>query len=137
MRRLARRPARRRGFSCSSSEATDRISLTVAGFSSLAESKDPGEKGDGGRRVAGVASTRGVGEDFRGIETHGTETKWAKWGKKLVDSLYQQHLFVGVDFAEFYFNNLAAAGGDMLANISGFNGQLAMAAVDEDGELDA
>ena len=34
----------------------------------------------------------------------------------------KENLFIIVDFAELYFNDLAAAGRNMLADVGGFNG---------------
>ena len=55
----------------------------------------------------------------------------------LARPLHQQHLFGGVDFMKLHFDNLAAAGGNMFADVGGLNGQFAMAAVDKHGQLHA
>src|ERR1035437_5430964 len=55
----------------------------------------------------------------------------------LVDPFDQQNLLVVVDLLKLDFDDLAAAGGHMLADIGGFDGQLAMAAIDEHSQLHA
>src|SRR5208337_203422 len=52
-------------------------------------------------------------------------------------TLDQQNLLVVVDLLELDLDNLAAAGGHMLANVSGLDGQFAVAAVDEHSQLHA
>jgi len=51
------------------------------------------------------------------------------------DAFDKLDLIAAVDFAELDFNNFAAAGGNVFSDIGCLNGQLAMTAVDEDGEL--
>src|SRR5450631_3791401 len=53
----------------------------------------------------------------------------------LICSFDKQNLLIVIDLAELDFDNLAAAGGHGLADVGGFNGQLAMSAVDQDGQL--
>src|SRR5579875_1451897 len=48
----------------------------------------------------------------------------------------QEDLFVVVDFAEFDFDDFAAGGGDGAAYVLRLDGEFAVAAVDEDEELD-
>ncbi len=54
----------------------------------------------------------------------------------LVDEFDEEDLFLLVDFVEFDFDDLALRGGDGTAGVGGLDGQLAVAAVDEDEELD-
>ena len=55
----------------------------------------------------------------------------------LVGELDEENLFVVVDLTEFDLNDLAARGRDGAADEAGFDGKLAMAAVDEDEQLHA
>ena len=54
-----------------------------------------------------------------------------------VDEFYEDDLFVVVDFAELDFDDFAREVGTVRPMKRGFDGQLAVAAVDEDEELDA
>jgi hypothetical protein len=55
----------------------------------------------------------------------------------LIGFFDELNLFVVVYFLKFYFDDLSAAGGYVFADVGSFDGQFAMAAVDEDGELNA
>jgi hypothetical protein len=55
----------------------------------------------------------------------------------LVGELDQENLFVVVDLTEFDLNDLASRRGDGAADEAGFNGKLAVSAVDEDEQLHA
>src|SRR5208283_1067906 len=55
----------------------------------------------------------------------------------LIETLDQQNLLVVIDLMELDLDNLATAGGHMLADVGGLNGQFAMAAVDKHGQLHA
>src|ERR1700746_3217935 len=54
-----------------------------------------------------------------------------------VHPLDQQHLIVVVDLVELDFDNFAAAGGYGFAYVGRLNGQLAMATIDQHGQLHA
>src|SRR5579862_3735328 len=56
---------------------------------------------------------------------------------ELTRALDQQNLIVLVDLAELDFDDFAAACGNGFANVGCFDGKFAMAAIDEDGELNA
>jgi hypothetical protein len=51
----------------------------------------------------------------------------------LIDSFDQQNLLVVVDLLKLDFDDLAAAGGHVLADVGGLDRQLTMTAVDEYG----
>src|SRR5271157_3744734 len=55
----------------------------------------------------------------------------------LIQALDQQHLVFVVYLMELHFNDLAAAGGHTFADVRGLDGQFAMAAVNEHGQLHA
>jgi hypothetical protein len=57
--------------------------------------------------------------------------------EKLVGKLDEENLFVAIDLTELNLDDFAARGGDGTANEAGFNGKLAMAAVDEHEQLHA
>jgi len=52
---------------------------------------------------------------------------------RLIDPFDQQNLLVVVDLLELDLDDLAAAGGHMLADVGGLDGQFAVASVDEYG----
>ncbi len=54
-----------------------------------------------------------------------------------VGSFHEQHFFHAVDFVELYFDDFEVAGLHIAAHEFRFDGQFAMAAVDQDKELDA
>ena len=53
-----------------------------------------------------------------------------------IEEFYEEDLFVVVDFAEFDFDDFAAGGGNGAAYVLRLDGEFAVAAVDEDEELD-
>lgn len=54
-----------------------------------------------------------------------------------IHPLDEEYLLVVVDLVEFDFDNFAAAGGDVAADVGCFDGQFAVASVDEHSELNA
>src|SRR5579875_3186021 len=54
-----------------------------------------------------------------------------------LDAFDEDDLLVAVDFAELNFDDLALGGGDGASDEGGLDGELAVAAIDEDEELDA
>ena len=55
----------------------------------------------------------------------------------LVGEFDEEDLLLAVDLAEFDLDDLAGGGGDVATGVGGLDGEFAVAAVDEDEELDA
>ena len=108
--------------------------------------KSAARGGIGIRCADGCGAPRKYGGPSPEAQDEGRLKAGLRWGSLvahskraggLVDEFDEDDLFVVVDFAEFDFDDFAAGGGDGAADELGFDGEFAVAAVDEDEELDA